>query len=247
MQAIRWPLDRLGTRIKNFAEQSELYGVISEALVGTVGVLGDAAAWTVNPAAVYQQFGKAGHHVERRTDIFMLDLERVDGVVGWLDAKYKGLAFAGGTAAGAAGLLGLIADIPTLITLNIRAIGEYATYYGFNIESQQERLFAMHVLVLASSPTDAAKVPAMGELARIGAAVAKKTAWKDLEKAGMVRVIQKVSKALGIRLTKAKLAQAVPIVGGVVGGGFNAYYTSRVCDAAYQLYRERFLAEKYRP
>jgi len=31
----------------------------------------------------------------------------------------------------------------------------------------------------------------------------------------------------------------------VVGGGFNSYFTSKVCDAAYFLYRERFLAEKY--
>jgi hypothetical protein len=30
-----------------------------------------------------------------------------------------------------------------------------------------------------------------------------------------------------------------------VGGGFNAYYTSNVCDNAFYLYRERFLAEKY--
>ena len=30
-------------------------------------------------------------------------------------------------------------------------------------------------------------------------------------------------------------------------GGFNAYYTARVCDAAYHLYRERFLAKKYGP
>lgn len=27
--------------------------------------------------------------------------------------------------------------------------------------------------------------------------------------------------------------------------GVNAYYTSRVCDAAHYLYRERFLAEQY--
>lgn len=36
-------------------------------------------------------------------------------------------------------------------------------------------------------------------------------------------------------------------MGAAVGGGFNAYYTARVCDAAYYLYRERFLAEKYGP
>ncbi|MGM3193258.1 EcsC family protein [Dickeya dadantii subsp. dieffenbachiae] len=58
-------------------------------------------------------------------------------------------------------------------------------------------------------------------------------------------MIQQISKILGIRLTKAKLAQAVPVSGAVVGGGFNAYFTSNVCNAAYYLYRERFLARKY--
>jgi hypothetical protein len=53
------------------------------------------------------------------------------------------------------------------------------------------------------------------------------------------------AKALAIRLTKAKLAQLIPAAGAAIGGGFNAHYTSKVCDAAYFLYRERFLARKY--
>lgn len=31
----------------------------------------------------------------------------------------------------------------------------------------------------------------------------------------------------------------------MIGGGFNAYYTNKVCNASFYLYRERFLAEKY--
>jgi len=41
------------------------------------------------------------------------------------------------------------------------------------------------------------------------------------------------------------MAQIVPVTGAVVGSGFNAYYTSKVCDAAFNLYRERFLLRKY--
>lgn len=85
----------------------------------------------------------------------------------------------------------------------------------------------------------------MAQLAKIAQEVAKKKAWKDLEKHAFVKVIQHIAKALGIRLTKAKLAQVIPAAGVLVGGGFNAYYTTKVCDAAYYLYRERFLAEKY--
>ncbi|MNY80779.1 hypothetical protein D3C86_2219990 [compost metagenome] len=34
-------------------------------------------------------------------------------------------------------------------------------------------------------------------------------------------------------------------MGAAVGGGFNTYFTMKVCDAAFYLYRERFLANKY--
>jgi len=165
--------------------------------------------------------------------------------VAWLDAKYKGIALVEGAGTGFVGLPGIPADIVALITLNLRAIGEYATYYGFDISSQEERLFAMNVLGLASSPTDASKGLAMAQLVRIAQDVAKKRTWKELEQHAFVQLIQQLAKALSIRLTKAKLAQVVPVAGAAVGGGFNAYFTAKVCDAAYYLYRERFLAAKH--
>jgi len=78
-------------------------------------------------------------------------------VIGWLAAKYKGAALVEGAATRAAGLLGIPPNIVALLTLNLRAIGEYATFCGFDISRQEERLFAMNVLGLASSPTDASK------------------------------------------------------------------------------------------
>jgi hypothetical protein len=60
-----------------------------------------------------------------------------------------------------------------------------------------------------------------------------------------VQAIQQIAKALSIRLTRAKLSHVLPVAGAAIGGGFNAYYTDKVCKAAFYLYRERFLAEKY--
>ena len=245
MRQIGWPVDRLGSLLQNATDAAGLSDVISKAIAGLVKGLTDAFAWTVRTETVYAEFRSAGHDVRQPADLFALDLEQVDKVVGWLDAKYTGMAFTEGAAAGATGVPGLVADIPTLVALNLRAIAEYATYYGFDVSSQRERLFAMHVLGLASSPSDAAKAPVMAHLARIAADAAKKKAWDVLEEKALVQLIQQIAKALGMRLTKAKLAQAVPIMGAAVGGGFNAYYTARVCDAAHHLYRERFLAEKY--
>jgi hypothetical protein len=143
------------------------------------------------------------------------------------------------------GLLGIPADIVALVSLNLRAIGEYATYYGFDVSSQDERLFTMNILGLASSPTDASKLVVMAELVRIARDVAIKRTWTQLEQRAFVQLVQQLAKTLGIRLTKAKLAQVVPMAGAAVGAGFNTYFTAKVCEAAYYLYRERYLATKY--
>ncbi len=206
----------------------------------------DAAQWSVRPEAIFEEFRGDGHStIKTHKDILDLDLEQIDKVVGFLGAKYKGIALVEGAGAGVVGLPGLAIDIPALITLNLRAIGEYAAYYGFDTSRQEERLFAFNVLGLASSPTDGSKALAMAQLIKISQDVAKKATWQELEKNAFVKIIQEIAKALGIRLTKAKLAQAIPAIGAAVGGGFNAYFTMKVCDAAYYLYRERFLAEKY--
>ena len=80
----------------------------------------------------------------------------------------------------------------------------------------------------------------MAQLVKIAQDVAKKRAWNDLNKYAFVQLIQQIAKALGIRLTKAKLAQFIPVAGAAVGGGFNSYFTAKVCENAYYLYRDAF-------
>ena len=243
MRVISWPLDKAGEVV---LKTPGVGWVIQKSVGGLVNVTNDAAQWSVRSESIFEEYRKNGHrHVGAAEDVVSLDLEDVDRGIGWLAAKYKGMALAEGAAAGALGLPGIPPDIVALVALNLRAIGEYATYCGFDVSSQSERLYAMHVLGFASSPNDGAKGLAMAELVKIANQVATKKAWKDLEKHAFVKLMQQVAKALGIRLTKAKLAQVVPYAGAVVGGGFNAYFTNKVCDAAYFLYRERFLAAKY--
>lgn len=243
MERVNWPLERAGDLV---TEVPGVDWVIEKAIRGLVGLLNDLAHWSVRPDSIYEEYRRAGFdHIKTPSDVFSLDLEDADRVNGWLGAKYKTLAGAEGAAAGYVGLPGIPPDIVALITLNQRAIGEYATYYGFDISSQHERLFALNILQLTSSPNVAAKQAAMAQLVRVAQDVAKRKAWKDLEKYPFVRIVQIISRSLGIRLTRVKLAQIVPVAGAIVGGGFNAYYTSKVCDAAFYLYRERFLAEKY--
>lgn len=225
--------------------------VIDKSFGGVLRLLNSGAAYSVRPTAIFKEFSPPVTALE---GIHGLPLKRVDHAIGFLAAKYEGMAAVEGAAAGgastlnpAAAIAAIPADIAALLTMNLRAIGEYASYCGFDISHQEERLFALNVLGLASSPTDASKQVALAQLVKIATEVAKKRTWRQLEEHLFVQIVQRISKALAIRLTKAKLAQVVPVAGIVIGGGFNAYFTGRVCDAANNLYRERFLARKYGP
>jgi hypothetical protein len=243
IRVINLPLEKAGDLLLS---TPGLGDAIKRSAQGLTGVCNNVAQWSVKKEAVYARFRKAGHDgVKGQAGIFDIELEDIDRLVQWLGAKYKGIALAEGAGAGAMGLPGIPPDLVALVTLNLRAIGEYATYCGFDMDSREERLFAMHVLGLASSPNDAAKGLAMTELATLARVVAKGRARAHLEKQSFMQAIQGVAKVLGVRLTKAKLAQFAPAAGAAVGGGFNAYFTSKVCTASYFLYRERFLVRKY--
>lgn len=132
-----------------------------------------------------------------------------------------------------------------MLILNLRAITHYAIYYGVDPRLDTERFRILEILARASSPTDGTKVVVGATVVRLGKDVVANKTWDHLRKNALVPVAEQVAKAIGVRLTKAKLAQLVPVAGAAVGAGFNAYYTNKICDAAYHLYRERFLYEKY--
>lgn len=243
MQYITWPINKAGDKV---IDMPAIGWVIKKTVSGIVSISNDFAQWSLRPDAIYEEFRQKGYEkINGKTDILSLDLEEVDFVIGYLGAKYKGIALAEGATTGSIGLPGIPPDILALVSINLRAIGEYAVYTGFDPTSQHERLYAMNILSLASSPQDSSKAIAMAQMVKIAKDVAKKKAWKDLEKYTFVKIIQRIAKSLGVRLTKAKLAQVIPYTGALVGGGFNIYYTAKVCDEAYFNYRERFLAAKY--
>ena len=222
---------------------------VVENVVGRlISNLNNVAHWSVRREAIYQEYRKLGYEVTGPGDIFRLDLEVVDKAIGHLKAKYTGLAAAEGAATGAVGLPGIPADIVALITLNQRAVAEYATYCGFDVSRQEERLFAMTVLGLATtSSVDEARDAALAHMVHIAKNVARKQSWKRIEKNTFLNVISRIAQAMGVRMVKAKIIQILPAIGAGVGASYNGYYTHRLCQSAFYLYRERFLADKYGP
>jgi len=249
MTYVNKPLELAGQAVDKIPGFSE---TCSKATSGIVGLVNDFSQWSVRPGAIIEELSAISKkEITGLDQVPSLDLQLVDRAIGWLDTKYEGLALLEGAAAGGTAVVNpLVAlaaipvDLTALLTMNLRAIGEYGTYCGFDMSSQEERLFSLNILAFASSSTDGGKQAALSHLVKIAQDVAKKKTWEHLEKSVFVQVCLSIAKAMGINLTKAKLANVIPVAGAVLGGGFNAYYTDKVCKAAFYLYRERFLALK---
>jgi hypothetical protein len=75
--------------------------------------------------------------------------------------------------------------------------------------------------------------------------LARNATWARLTSNQITSILTKLYEALGFRLYKKTLSDAVPIAGIVLGAGMNAGLMSRVADEAYYAYRERRLREDY--
>lgn len=214
-------------------------------VAGLLDLTNEITQDTVWADAVYKQFRDAGQLVQSHEDIHELDLEVVDSISDGLNRKYAALAAAEGTVTGLAGAAGIVPDLIALVSLNLRAAGEYATYCGFDVADPDERLFALELLDDVARPSNKTKDVTLAPAVRTATRVARTQSTQTLEQIGLMNAIERAARALGLRLTGAKLAQIVPVTGAVIGGGFNAYYTTRVCKTAFYLYRERFLIRKY--
>jgi len=218
---------------------------IENVVKGLLQVANEITQDSVWTDAIFAEFADAGHPVKSHRDIQSLDLRQVDGCVDGLNKKYVALAAAEGAATGFAGASGIVPDLIALVALNLRAAGEYATYCGIDMRLPEERYFAMEILDYVSRSRNKARDLALSPVSAAAGKVARRQGAQAIQQIGLSGAMERLAKSLGIRLTETKLAQAVPVTGAVIGGGFNAYYTDRVCKAAFHLYRERFLFAKY--
>jgi hypothetical protein len=235
-------LDRPGDRLGRMLTGIPGAGRVMDKTIGSlVHTLTDLAHWSVRTTAIYRQYKKYGLAVEKPGDIHGLDLIHVDRAIKGLKGKYLGLAAAEGAVTGLVGLPGIPADIVAVVSLNQRAVAEYASYLGFDLTIEEERLFAMTILDLAAKPSGEPKKKALAHSLRLARHLAADNTILKMPRNILAGMVEQIARAMGLRLTRAKLIQFMPFIGAGAAAGLNALYTSQVCEAAYYLYRERFL------
>lgn len=220
---------------------------VSEAVEKTLRLTAKAGEFTVDGVAINKE--RIARLKNARTLGKKLNVsdQLANGYWNW----HLGYAAAEGGATGAAGIFGLPADIPLILSIAIREIRTIGACYGYETNSPTETDYVLHILRIGSSGDINVKIQfliALKEFEQILLKVAWKKmtqemAAKQLSKGAVLAAIREFAKSLGIQLTKRKALQAVPIVGALIGASFNAVYANDIGRAAFMCYRRRFIEE----
>ena len=152
----------------------------------------------------------------------------------------------GGGAAGAFGVFGLAADIPTTITLALRTARLTGLCYGFGGGEVSERVFILDILQLAGANSAREKRAILDRMDRDRNEFSPET-WTNIVKltgqaAGTHAAMHRVAATLGVNLSARKIGQLAPVIGAAVGAGVGASFQNDIADAARHAYRARWLA-----
>lgn len=160
--------------------------------------------------------------------------QRVDALINWETTKN----FTSGFITGLGGVISLPLSIPSALgaswLLQARMAGAIARIYGHDLEVDRVR-----TMILLSLAGDVAKEAMKGT----GLPIGNKLTQRAIAQVPG-RALVEINKRIGVRLlTKAgertfvNLSKAVPIVGGVVGGSFDAIVCRAVGRTAKALFR----------
>jgi hypothetical protein len=236
--------------------------VMEKAFDGALSVTFEPALRSVNRDALVRRASSSTASVRELSDLRTLSLRECDqlrrsGLPLTLASAAEGAAssiavtgaevsttVSGGTTAAVA-FGAIAADVAATLAAMGRSIAVVAATYGYDVREPDEELFALGVLSFASASSLGGKTAAMASLSRLTQQMMRQATWKQLQKNVLVNAIEHSYKALGFKLTKKKLAQAVPIVGAVVNAGVNAGLVVQTKKRAEAVYRLRFLSEKY--
>lgn len=150
----------------------------------------------------------------------------------------------GGATAGVV-ILAIAGDIGLSLAFLGRSVAEVAVHYGFDPSEPDEEIFLMGVLSYSTAASLEGKTVALAALSRLSQQMMRQATWKQLEKDVLVKVIQSVFTKIGVNLTHKRLAQLVPVLGGLISAGLSYDMQTRALGDATRVYRARYLAEKH--
>lgn len=192
---------------------------------------------------------KAG--VESMEKLRELPLPQCDRLARGVSRRAMLLGGGGGALFGAAGVLGLVADVPSLLTLALRTV--HRTAYCYGIEEALAARLGLIVFALASANSMQEKTLALQavrgadpeRLHEAWRGGVERIAQREMAKETTVYSLQNLARTIGVNLGKRKAAGGLPVIGMAIGAAVNANYVADIAEAARMVFRERWLRERY--
>lgn len=222
--------------------------IIPKAAVEGVVVSADwLASQTTRERWILEEGGVDDFAAVRRLPLEKLDA-MADSVHNWAVTT----ATAEGAIAGAAGLPGMIVDVPAVIAQAFRLIRQVGLCYGYETKTDEDFNFCLEVLSLAGATSMKEKTASLATLKSLETTL-RKVGWKAMNsvaeknpatKEAFLLALKKAAEQLGFQLTKKKALQAVPVIGAAVGGASNLAFIRSVGWGARRAFQRRLLEER---
>ncbi|SFF22528.1 EcsC protein family protein [Fontimonas thermophila] len=166
-------------------------------------------------------------------------LREADALARRVERRAILLAGGSGAALGIGGAAGMVADIPTLLTLALRTIHRTAYCYGEDWGQPGAQGLSIGVFALASANSYEEKRAAWAALHEgrplLDAAWrdgVERIAERELAKDAAQFSLNTLASRIGAHLGTRKSGGALPVIGAVVGGAVNAGYIHDIAQAA---------------
>lgn len=227
--------------------------VLVKAVEGALDGLRDASRNTYSVEYIIRDARARGLDVSRIEALRAQDMEALDQLARRYFSSNKLMAAAEGALVGMGGAMLIPADVPALFGLAFRTIQQIGSAYGFDMSNPAMRPVVLSVLSASSAASSAAKAQVLLDMKVAAAAFATKTTYERVAKISatgaaakaLKKATEHLPRRIALNVTKRKLAQTIPYLGAAVGAGFNYWFLSSTAEAAYMVFRELHLQEKY--
>lgn len=221
--------------------------------------LQDASQWTVRPQDVLEASREFEVTAQSIADLRKASIHDLDHIAQKFIEQNTRAGALSGVGTGVVGWPGLIADLPALFLLSTRTIYQIALSYGFEAAAEGEEQtrafemeYMMRVFKIATASDKVQKQKALAELkdfeagrsSEVYSEVVGDYAAKSVGRNTASYVSRLIIKEIVERTIMKKAVGLVPGLGAIFSGGFNYVYLKDVGEAAFMVYRERFLLDK---
>lgn len=250
--------DSVGEQTKKAAEAlgEKVLAPTARAAVDLLELVNDWSAELTDPTQVVKFAQKKGLDISDVAELRDASLKDCDRLLTRNTLKWRSLGALEGGGMGALALVpvagmpaSLTADFLVIQVLSTSIASRIAYSYGFDAKDPLEEEF-IRKLVNRSFMAQATKAAPLNQVANAAAATAGRKNWsaKLLENHRLLAALKNLMEKAGPaapRATVGNVSKTLPVIGIVIGAGFNSAVLGAVAADAQRFCQTRFLSEKY--